>query len=207
MTIRAVVLDIGNVLIEWQPERFYDAEIGEDRRRAMFAAVDLHGMNDRVDLGQGFRDVIYETAEGYPEYRDEIRMWHDRWLELATPVIPRSLHLMRALQAKDIPVFALSNFGVESFALAQEHYPFLRDFDRPFISGHLRLSKPDPAIYAHVETDSGLAPKHLLFTDDRAENIEAAETRGWQTHLFDGPEAWAARLVSEGLLTEAEARA
>ena len=30
----AVVFDIGNVLIEWQPERFYDSVIGEERRRA-----------------------------------------------------------------------------------------------------------------------------------------------------------------------------
>ena len=59
MTPQAVVFDIGNVLIEWQPERFYDSVIGEDRRRAMFDAVDLHGMNDRVDSGENFRDTIY----------------------------------------------------------------------------------------------------------------------------------------------------
>ena len=42
--IQAVVFDIGNVLIEWQPERLYDAVIGIDRRKAMFAEVDLHDM-------------------------------------------------------------------------------------------------------------------------------------------------------------------
>jgi 2-haloacid dehalogenase len=93
--IEAVVFDIGNVLIEWQPERYYDATIGEDRRRAMFAEVDLHGMNDRVDLGEGFRDVIYETAEAYPAWRAEIRDWHDNWIKLATPAIPHSVKLMR----------------------------------------------------------------------------------------------------------------
>ena len=30
----AVIFDIGNVLIEWNPERLYDAAIGPDRRRA-----------------------------------------------------------------------------------------------------------------------------------------------------------------------------
>ncbi len=29
MTIQAVIFDIGNVLIEWQPERYYDRVIGE----------------------------------------------------------------------------------------------------------------------------------------------------------------------------------
>ncbi len=54
MTVQAVVFDIGNVLIEWQPERFYDARIGADRRRALFAQVDLHGINDEVDRGGAF---------------------------------------------------------------------------------------------------------------------------------------------------------
>jgi 2-haloacid dehalogenase len=40
-----------------------------------------------------------------------------------------------------------------------------------------------------------------LFTDDRAENISAAQARGWQTHLFDGPQGLARRLVDAGLLT------
>ena len=42
MTPEAVIFDIGNVLTRWQPEAFYDRVIGEERRRALFAAVDLH---------------------------------------------------------------------------------------------------------------------------------------------------------------------
>ena len=45
-----------------------------------------------------------------------------------------------------------------------------------------------------------------LYTDDRPDNIRVADSRGWQTHLFEGPEGWAARLVAEGLLSEGEAR-
>jgi 2-haloacid dehalogenase len=205
MTIEAVIYDIGNVLIEWQPERWYDAKIGEARRRAMFAAVDLHGMNERVDRGEDFRDVIYETAERTPEYRDEIRMWHDHWIELASPLIPYSLRLMEALQARGVPVFALSNFGIGTFDVAAKVYPFLARFDRAFISGHLGVVKPDAEIYRIVEAEGGVGPERLLFTDDRPENVAAARSRGWQTHLFDGPEGWARRLVREGLLTESEA--
>ena len=69
----AVVFDIGNVLIEWQPERFYDSVIGEDRRRAMFAEVDLHGMNDLVDSGQHFTDTIYAAAEANPASRHSLK--------------------------------------------------------------------------------------------------------------------------------------
>lgn len=207
MTIDAVIFDIGNVLIEWQPERYYDRVVGEARRRALFSTVDLHAMNDKVDRGEGFRDVIYATAEAHPEFRDEIRQWHDNWIELAQPAIPHSVKLMRSLRQQGIPVFALSNFGVESFAYAQTQYDFLNEFDHPYVSGHMKVIKPDPRIYQMVEAHSGIAPDRLLFVDDRADNIRAAASRGWQTHHFDGPEGWAAALVAHGLLSPEEAAA
>ena len=55
---QAVIFDIGNVLTRWQPEAFYDRVIGHDRRCALFAAVDLHHMNDLVDAGALFRETI-----------------------------------------------------------------------------------------------------------------------------------------------------
>ena len=205
MSIKAVVFDIGNVLIEWQPERFYDSVIGETRRREMFAAVDLHAMNDKVDMGQHFTETVYACAEEYPEWRDEIRMWHDRWIEMACPVIDHSLRLMSALQTKGTPVFSLTNFGIQSYDFAATHYPFMRAFDRDFISGHMAVIKPDPQIYQMLEDASGLSGHDLIFTDDRADNIAAAGARGWNTHLFEGPQGWADRLVAEGLLSAAEA--
>ncbi|UWQ18180.1 HAD family phosphatase [Jannaschia sp. M317] len=202
---KAVIFDIGNVLIEWQPERYYDRIIGEARRREMFAAVDLHGMNDRVDRGEGFREVIYEVAEATPAFADEIRMWHDNWLDLATPAIDRSVRMMRALRTRGVPVHALTNFGVGTFDLALTRYDFLSEFDQAFVSGHMKVIKPEARIYEMLEDATGLSGGDLLFTDDRADNIAAAQARGWRTHLFEGPDGWARRLVAEGLLSEAEA--
>jgi len=204
--INAVIFDIGNVLIEWNPERFYDRVIGEDRRRAMFTEVDLHAMNDRVDRGENFRDTIYAMADATPDWADEIRLWHDRWIEMAAPAIDHSVRLLRALRRAKMPVFALTNFGKESFVVGEANYPFLEEFDRRFISGHMGVIKPDPEIYRMVEDDCGLPSETLLFTDDRQDNIDAAAARGWQVHLFDGPAGWADRLVSDGLLTPDDAQ-
>ena len=205
MSIEAVVFDIGRVLIHWDPEGFYDREIGQDRRRALFAEVDLERMNLRVDLGDPFAGSVYQLADENPLYRDEIRYWHDRWIDMASPAIPASVTLLRAIKAKGLPVFALSNFGRETFEIACEHYPFLTEFDRTFISAHHRMAKPDPAFYALLETDSGLSGASLFFTDDKPENIAAAKDRGWATHLFNGPEGLARALVAHNLLTEEEA--
>jgi 2-haloacid dehalogenase len=205
LAAQVVVYDIGNVLIGWQPEQAYDRMIGVSRREALFASVDLHAMNDRVDLGENFHNVLTQTIAAHPEFGTELEIWRDRWIDLTGPVIDHSLRLLRQLRAKGVLVLALSNFGVEAFEWAEARYPFLREFDQRFISGHLQLSKPDSAIYQALEAECGVAPDRLLFTDDRADNIAAARARGWQVHLFDGAAGWAQCLVDEGLLSEEEA--
>lgn len=205
MRVEAVIFDIGNVLTRWQPEAFYDREIGEERRRALFSAVDLHRMNDDIDAGALFRETIYDWALRHPEWQAEVRMWYDRWIELASPRIEGSIALQRALRAKGVPVFALTNFGKHSFAEAVPLMDFLQDFDRRYVSGEMGVIKPDPRIYEMVEQDCGIAGDRLLFTDDRADNITAAADRGWRTHQFETWEGWAMRLVAEGLLTRGEA--
>lgn len=205
MRVEAVIFDIGNVLTEWQPEAFYDRVIGPDRRAALFDAVDLHGMNLEIDAGALFRETIYDWADRYPDWAPEIRMWYDRWIELASPRIEGSIALQRALRARGVPVFALTNFGRHSFEEAVPKMDFLQEFDRAYVSGRMGVVKPDPRIYEMVEADCGIAPNRLLFTDDRADNIAAAAARGWRTHQFESWQGWARRLVAEGLLTEGEA--
>jgi len=193
MRVEAVIFDIGNVLTRWQPEAFYDRVIGDARRRALFAAVDLHGMNDDIDKGALFRETIYDWADRHPDWAAEVRMWYDRWIELASPRIEGSIALLRALRAKGVPVFALTNFGRYSFEDALPKMDFLQDFDRRYVSGEMGVIKPDPRIYQMVEEDCGIAGDRLLFADDRADNIAAAADRGWRTHQFETWQGWGGR--------------
>ncbi len=206
MRPKAVVFDIGNVLVTWSPERFYDQLMPQAAREALFARVDLHGMNNRVDRGAPWRETVYEMAQQFPDDAALIRLWHDRWIEMASPLIAHSWRLLRALKAKRVPVFALSNFGRESFAYARTVYPELDEFDRRFISGHMGVIKPEPEIYARVEAETGLSGVELFFIDDRVENIVAARGRGWQGHVFETAAKLAAALVQMGLLSEIQSR-
>lgn len=204
--ISAVVFDIGNVLIEWVPERYFDQAIGVERRREFFEQVPIIDANAAIDCGADFTGSLEQLAQEHPAWKTEITLWQDNWLAIVGPEIPRSVRLLRALRAKGIPVLALSNFGVQPFEQAQNHYGFLSEFDERYISGHLQMIKPDPEIYAALEEGSGYAPKGLLFADDLPQNIAAAAARGWQTHLFKDADGWADCLVSHGLLSAAEAQ-
>lgn len=205
MAIEAVVFDIGRVLVDWNPEGFYDARLGRETRERFFAETGVTAMNEDIDRGEPFRETVLAHAAKHPDWAEEIMLWHDRWIELIGPDLPHTGRLLRALKARGTPVFALSNVGVETYGIVSKRYPVLAEFDQLFLSGALKVNKPEPRIYAALEDGTGVAPGALLFTDDRADNINAAAARGWQTHLFEHPEGLAARLVAEGLLTEREA--
>lgn len=198
--IQAVVWDLGRVLIEFDPEAFYDSVMGPDRRAQMFNTVDLHAYNLRVDAGEPLHETFQEAARAAPDFADEIMMWATRWIDLASPLIPGSVHLLEHLKAQGTRQLALTNFGEDTFHIARAHYPFLDLFDELYVSGRLKMIKPDAGIYAALEQGCGLPPDSLLFTDDRPENIATASARGWQTHLFQGPQGWADCLARHGLL-------
>jgi 2-haloacid dehalogenase len=201
-----VVFDIGNVLIEWQPERTYSDVFGADRAAAFFRDVPIHRTHLQLDAGARF-SVILDLIEDFPVFEPEIRFWVENWSQLASRRIEGSIRLMRALQAKGVPVWALTNFGDEPFDVSCADHPFLTEFDGAVVSGRIGLIKPDPAIYEALEDATMTRGARILFTDDRPENIDAARARRWQVHLFEGPQGWADRLVAAGLLTAEEAAA
>lgn len=198
---KAVVFDIGNVILNWDPDILFAQLIPDaDARAAFYEAADMHAMNLDVDRGAPFKERIYAQAEAHPEYADLIRAWHDRWPEMLTPEIEGTSAILRELKAQGTSVFALSNFGDDSYALAQTIYPVLTEFDREYISGRLKCIKPDPKIYEILERDSGLGGADLCFFDDRQDNIDAANARGWQGHIFESPGKLRADLCEMGIL-------
>ena len=207
MGVDLVVLDIGNVLLNWDPKGFYERTMGRVAQVRLFNEVPLEEMNLSIDRGAPWAETVEETARKYARWGNDIRSWHTHWDKMAAPLMDDSVDLMRALRANGMPVWALTNFGKETFAYAQTLYPALTEFDGTVVSGHLGILKPEPGIYETLETRTGVAPSRILFTDDRADNIAAAEARGWQVHHFTDTRGWAQRLVAEGLLDPSDARA
>jgi len=198
--VEAMVWDIGHVFAIWEPESYFDTLIGPEKRAQLFAEAALHEMNEAIDLGTSGRDATDAHAAKFPQWADEIRRWHDDWIETFRQPVPGSADLLYATKAKGVRTVALSNFGAENLEVAREVHPVLREFDQEFVSAHLGVAKPDPAIYEALEQGTGLSGAALLFTDDKPENIAAAAARGWKTHLFEGADGLAERLIAEGLL-------
>lgn len=74
----------------------------------------------------------------------------------------------------------LSNLGKLDESRIDMHY-HLNEFDYVWLSFKLDSRKPESKIYEIVEEESKIAPNNILFIDDKLENIEAAQRRGWNT--------------------------
>jgi 2-haloacid dehalogenase len=196
---KAVVFDIGNVLVEWEPALLYARLLPDPvARAALFGRVDFDAMNAAGDREGGLQAKVAALAARHPEDAAAIRAWWEHWHVMFAPDIPDSIAMLRNLRADGVPVFALSNFADDSFERAMAQYPVLAEFDIPVISGREGVMKPEPRIYEILEERSGLSGADLFFTDDRADNIAAAEARGWRAHLFEGPAGLRAALAAAG---------
>jgi putative hydrolase of the HAD superfamily len=68
----------------------------------------------------------------------------------------------------------------------------LRDrFDAMHYAADLGWAKPAPEFFTAIETRTGYAGRELFFIDDRAENVEAARSRGWNAAVWTGRQSLA----------------
>ena len=196
-----VVFDIGNVLVRWDRRYLYRKVFDDKKRMDRFLATAL-GMDfvAHTDVVADFAAAVDERANGFPEFSKEIRMFHERWIETLGGPIDENVALLRRLRASGKPVYALSNFAHETFALAERCHDFLSEFDDRVISGHVGVVKPDPRIYEILFERVGRRPSELLFVDDSAANVRASESLGMPAIHFRPGIDLESELVARGVL-------
>jgi HAD superfamily hydrolase (TIGR01509 family) len=174
-----VVFDIGNVLLHWDRRNLFrkrfDDEVRMERFLATACSMDFVA---HTDIAPDFARAVEEQAKAFPEFADELRLFHERWIDTIGGPIEENVALLRRLKAGGRPVHALSNFARETFAMVEQKYDFLREFDTRVISGHVGVVKPHPRIYEILIERAGRKARELLFINDSIANVRASEAAG-----------------------------
>lgn len=200
---RAVVFDLGGVLLDWNPRYLYrklfDDEAEMNRFLSEVCTLEWHQAHD---LGVPPEETIPPLVEAHPEQAELIWAWHQRSEEMLAGPIEESVEILRALKDAGVPVYALTNMETWTYPGRRERYPFLRWFDGTVVSGFERLAKPDPRIYELLLDRFGLSPQTTLLIDDSPKNVTAARRLGMQAIEFESPAALRDALVAAGLLQD-----
>ena len=196
-----VVFDIGNVLLRWDPRNLYRKVFDDEERMERFLATALAmDFVSHTDVAEDFAGALEARAKDFPEFAKELRMFHKRWIETLGGPIEENVALLRRLRAAGKRVYALSNFAHETFALAERNHDFLGEFDDRVISGHVGVVKPEPRIYQILFERVGRPASELLFIDDSAANVHAAEALGMPAVHFRAGVDLESELVARGAL-------
>ena len=201
MSVVGVLFDVGNVIVRWDPARLYKKIFADPAECAHFLAeVCTMAWHTDHDRGVAMAENAQTLIAKHPHYHAAIEAWSQRWDEMFDGCIPQTVKAIETLHRNGVPLFALTNMPSEKAAEVWTMSPVFDHFIDIVISGDEGLVKPDPQIYALACRRSGLAPHQLLFVDDSAANIVAAQALGFATHLFHDPDALAPALAAHGLL-------
>jgi HAD superfamily hydrolase (TIGR01509 family) len=156
--------------------------------RNIFAVngADLAGPAAAFDTGR-IDDLTFarEVSRLFPEYTPELVLKVlDVWL---AGVYPGAEQLVDDIHAAGVRTACLSNTNPRHWSLMTTHrdYAVVNKLHHRFASHLLGCVKPAGEAYERVERAVALPPTSIVFFDDRPENVQAAQSRGWRAFLID----------------------
>jgi putative hydrolase of the HAD superfamily len=179
------ILDIGNVLINFQPEAFLHSLLNNPSVEEKMYELIFKGEEwVRLDCG----DITNEEAcrifcSREPQYREIIFQITERIPEMMTP-IPETVELLPKIKAAGHKLYYLSNYHDTYRNYILREYPFFGLFDGGVFSCDVHMLKPSPEFYRHLLDKYALDPRDCLFFDDVERNVRTAELLGMKGVVF-----------------------
>jgi putative hydrolase of the HAD superfamily len=186
---RAVVFDLGGVVIRWS------------HHSTFLRMADELGVPSESFVRATDRELppLLQAQVTEPEYwsrvskrvgRDIPRTTWANWARdfhaIAKPDV-RVVRWVQDLSRRGIHVACLSN-TILAHARIIRRNGWVRPFSPALLSSEIGAAKPDPRAYELARRRIGLPPQDLLFLDDVPANVNAARASGWKAHRFVGVE-------------------
>ncbi|MGB0838221.1 MAG: HAD family hydrolase [Flavobacteriaceae bacterium] len=177
MKYNTILFDLGGVLVDWDPMNVYRKVFDTEQEARWFLDnVCTMAWNDEQDGGRLIADGVAEKVAEFPEYKEQIELYYEKWAEMFLGIYEKAVDVQQALIANpDFKVYALTNWCAEKWDKALELFPFFKDFDGVVVSGEVKMRKPHDDIYAYTFKEFKIKPEETIYIDDNPANIEAGE--------------------------------
>ncbi len=199
--VQAVVFDLGNVLIDWDPAAAIAAGVGPVEARRFLDSDDFDFMawNHGPDSGGTWAEAEAAVRRTHPHWVEHALAYRANFAASLIGEVPGSVDLVRELHAAGVPLFGLTNWSDELYPHAPATFEFLTLLDDVIVSGTVKAAKPDARAYEIVAERAGIPLSRLAFVDDRQTNVDAAAALGMAAMLFTDAATLRADLRERGL--------
>jgi putative hydrolase of the HAD superfamily len=193
VTIQAVIFDADGVVIHpWRFARYLEREhaITPGMTRAFFRTTFEDCLVGRADI----RDVLPPFLDEWG-WRGSLDEFLTTWFEVEDAADDRVIDVIHRLRRSGVLCCLATNQEPRRAAYMRTEMGFSGIFDRLYFSCELGCQKPDPAYFATIERDLGLAGDRILFWDDSAAHVTSAREVGWNAEVYTGFEPFAQTLA------------
>ena len=196
--IKNIVLDMGNVLLSYDPHVILDKVCENEEEKQLILTNLFEGeewlMGDRGEITNEQRyDLVKERLpeELHPKLKECVAQWDICMLPIAG-----AKEFCHRCRQEGYHIYVLSNACNHFYDYFPKNYD-MDFFDGVMVSSDVHLIKPDRKIYELLCSTYGLQPQECVFIDDRLENVEAAEAVGMRGIIFTGDYAVAEKQLQE----------
>ena len=188
-----ILFDLGGVLINWNDDWLYDEislQLNQpfNKIKSKFNDTLCSLFESKIDEGEFWNIVLG------PDNDIDKKIISKTFLKKSS-INEKFLAFAKSLKNNGHLIGILSNLTPETSMCIDKNQ--LKDFDYHFYSNSLKMSKPNNEIYQYV--CDHISSKNILFIDDKQENLNAAESYGIDTILFNSDD-YASGLIEQKIL-------
>jgi 2-haloacid dehalogenase len=190
---RAVIFDMGNVLIDWNPRPALQPLFNTESELEAFFANDWRliydAVHDRKDLP--LAECVHCLRHARPDLNGAIDIYVYRWAEFVRGTMDDSIAVVTELANAGVALFGLTNWPAQVWPPqrvirhTRYDFSFLDKFTDVVVSGVEQMRKPQACIYRLALQRFGLDSTQAVFVDDMAANVEAARAQGIDGIVFE----------------------
>lgn len=196
--IRALILDLGNVLIFHDNKRLMRelAVACGCTPEAVLAALRPE-VSRRINTTDGDPSLVFDAVAPAIGFPGDLDAFSAIWNGIFTP----NDELVPVIESlcDHLSLLVLSNTNAMHMAYIRPRLMVLQCFDAVLTSCELGLMKPDVAIYEAALRVAGVAPFEAAFFDDLPEHVEGARRAGLHAFLFTDAAGFTRDLAALGL--------
>jgi len=198
--IQVIYFDLGKVIVDFDHSRAAQEllKVTPLSLREAIAVLSDNELVNEYETGRLSSQEHYRKVCRRLEMDVSMEKFRQLWGSMFLPQPLLSEPFLQALQ-RHYRLMLLSNTNEIHFDFVIQNYPILRLIEERLLSYQAGCMKPEARIFELAIKKAGVAPESIFFTDDRPENIEAAQRAGIQALQFQSESQLKRDMQSRGM--------